>query len=198
MRTLLIPLVIFSILLEACPKSITAVKTQSYEPVEYFPMKKGYKWSYILTSIRENTSSLINTEVEEISLNDVRINSGGSVFHYIITEDGIMKKSAGYYILKKPLKRGTFWEFSTGGAEGKITVTETDQKISVRGREYSNCIITEETVKGQNIILRTYYAYGVGPVLIEQTALFQESAVLVLRAELMGYSFDPSIENPAE
>ncbi len=151
-----------------------------------------------MTSIQENTSLLIKTEVEEINGSEVKINSNGSIFYYIIKEDGIMKRSAGYYILKHPIQKGQYWEFKNSQLEGKINIADIIESIRVRERVYKNCIITEEIIKGQNVLLKTYYAYDVGPVLIEQYTIDGTNEILILKAELLGYSFDPTIIDQTE
>ncbi len=189
---------ILLLFLPACPKTVPVSKEPLGEIERFFPLKKGYAWSYLLISVQENQSSLIKTEVEETTGSEIKVNSNGSIFYYIIKDDGIMKKSAGYYILKLPLKKGSLWEFKTSAAEGRITITGHIDSLKIRDKEFRNCIITEEVIKGQNILLRTHYADGVGPVLIEQFAIYGENTVPVLRAELLGYSFDPSAGNQSE
>ncbi len=144
-----------------------------------------------MTSVLENTSSLIKTEVEEVSGNEYKINSNGSVFYYIRTDEGILKKSANYYILKKGLLKGRDWEFKSSGFTGKITVVDFISKMRVRDNIFKNCIVTEEIIYGQNLLLRTYYAEGVGPVLIEQYSVKDSKLELNMKAEILGYSFAP-------
>ncbi|MCX7942886.1 MAG: hypothetical protein N2746_00020 [Deltaproteobacteria bacterium] len=180
-----------------CHKSIPTINRQSDEIMRYFPIKKGYSWSYLLTSLQDNTTSVLKTTIEDINNNEVKINSNGSIFYYVIKDDGIMKKAANYYILKQPIKKGSYWEFKTDDIEGKITIADIIPSKEVRGKEYKNCLITEEIVKGQNLLLRTYYAEDVGPIIIEQYLLASQP-VPVLRAELLGYSFDESLRDQTE
>lgn len=186
------------LLMYACPKNIPSQTEVINEISRFFPLKKGYSWSYLLDSIQDNTTSLIKTEVEEVIGYEVKINSNGNIFYYIIDDNGIKKKSAGYYILKQPIKAGSQWEFKTSQFDGRIAIVDINQSIRVRDREFKNCIITEEIIKGQNILLRTYYAEDIGPVLIEQFSLMGEERIPLMRAELLGYSFDPSLNNQKE
>ncbi|MGB9599183.1 MAG: hypothetical protein ACP5QK_04220 [Myxococcota bacterium] len=186
-----ITIIFLCLLLFACPKSIPTVGNYKDDIERFYPLQKGYSWSYLLTSVLENTSSLIKTEVEEVSGNEYKINSNGSVFYYIRTDEGILKKSANYYILKKGLLKGRDWEFKSSGFTGKITVVDFISKMRVRDNIFKNCIVTEEIIYGQNLLLRTYYAEGVGPVLIEQYSVKDSKLELNMKAEILGYSFAP-------
>jgi len=180
---------IIIVILVGCPKSISTPGLSGYEAHRYFPLKKGYIWSYLLTNYKEKGTSVIKTEVEEIDGDKIKINSNGSIFYYIRTPEGILKKQAGYYILRKPFVKGAIWEFNHSGFNGKITIIETKPELVVRNITFKNCIVTEEIIEGQNLLLITYYAEGVGPVLIEQYSSSDNKRELILKAELLGYSF---------
>lgn len=184
-------LLVICLLIFACPKSIPQSEIYIDEIERFYPLKFGYSWSYLLTNVIENNSSLIKTEIEEVRGNEYKLNSNGSIFYYIKTEEGILKKTANYYILKKGLKKGMSWEFKQSEFKGKISVVDIIPEIKVRDNVFKNCLITEESIDGQNFLLRTYYAEGVGPVLIEQYSTTKSVPELILKAEIMGYSFAP-------
>lgn len=197
MRSLFI-FAIFMTLNISCIRNMQVERANEDELDRFFPMKEGYTWTYLLTSIGDNTTSLITTKIEGVNRGEIKINSNGSEFYYIRTGDGIMKKSSGYYILKSPIKAGLKWEFVSDKYKGSITITDVHLEIKVRDRIYKNCLVTEERILGQNYILKTYYAEGVGPVLIEQYLVDGGRKEPVLRAELLGYSFDESVRELTE
>jgi len=180
---LVILLVIFG-----CPKNISQPQKSSQDEIEnYYPLKMGYSWSYMLT--QGDSNQIIKTEVVQINGNEIKINTNNNIFYYIRTEEGIMKKLANYYILRKPIQKGISWEFKSSGFSGKVLIVDILSECKVRDSTYKNCLMTEETLQGQNILLKTYYAEGVGPVLIEEYTITTGRPQLTTRAELLGYSF---------
>ncbi len=173
----------------ACPKSIPEHKDISDEIEVYFPLKSGYAWHYLYTSLQDNTSSVIKTEVVGVENNEYKISSNNVIFYFIKDENGLKKKSAGYYILKKSIHKGEFWKYESGGFSGTITITEILPEIKVREKNFSNCIVVEEIINNQNALLKTYYASNVGPVLIEEYSTAGGKPLLISRTELLVYSF---------
>lgn len=175
--------------LSGCPKGIPSKRFSAEDPAGYFPLQVGYIWNYLYTSYQDNSSSVIKIEVLAKENNEYRISSNGVIFYYIKDKDGIMKKSARYYILKMPLGKGVSWQFESGGFSGRVTITEVLPQMKVRENIYRNCLVVEEAISGQGTLLRTYYAEGVGPVLIEEYSMIGGGSQPISKTELLGYSF---------
>jgi hypothetical protein len=192
MKRWIIPLLlIFAI---GCPKNIQQIPGSFRGDVDiYYPLKASYSWSYLLT--QDGSTQIIKTEVVQINGEEIKLSSNNNIFYYIRTEEGILKRQANYYILKKPIAKGVSWEFNTSGFYGRVQIVDILKECQVRDHTYKDCLVVEETLKGQNILLRTVYAAGVGPVLIEEYSIISDKPHLVTRAELLGYSFAPKEED---
>lgn len=175
--------------ISGCPKGIPNRRISADEPIRYFPLQVGYIWNYLYTSYQDNSTAVIKIEVLARENDEYRISSNGIIFYYIKDREGIMKKSARYYILKMPLAKGASWLFESGGFSGRVTITDVLPQMKVRENTYKNCLVVEETISNQDTLLRTYYAEGVGPVLIEEYSMISGGSQPISKTELLGYSF---------
>ncbi|HEX7598696.1 MAG TPA: hypothetical protein VF518_10815, partial [Polyangia bacterium] len=90
----------------------------------------------------------------------------------------------GDFILKTPIRAGATWPL----ASGKATVVSVGVEASVPAGKYPNCAVVEEIRSNPERVLRTTYAAGVGPVLLEYQVSNPETRKLevILAARLLG------------
>jgi hypothetical protein len=130
----------------------------------YYPLTAGWKWAYELE--KGGDRILATYAVKEAAGDTVILEAGEERLSYALRPDGVARKEGltiGDFILKSPIKQGTTWAV----AGGKATVTAVGRTVTVAAGTFPNCATIEEARTDPERVIRTTYAAGVGPVIVE-------------------------------
>jgi hypothetical protein len=168
----------------------TAQRTSARTPppeqaTDYFPLAPGWKWAY---EIEKGGQKILATyAVLQQFGNSVIVQSGEDRNGYTILPQGIARRESlnpGDFILKTPIRTGATWPL----AGGQASVISVGLDVTVPAGSFPNCAVVEETRSSPDRILRTTFAAGVGPVVLEYQVTNPETRKLevVLSARLLG------------
>jgi hypothetical protein len=155
------------------------------QATDYFPLTPGWKWAY---EIEKGGQKILATYAVLQQFGDsVIIQSGEERNGYTVLPQGIARRESlnpGDFILKTPIRAGATWPL----AGGQASVISVGKDVTVPAGTYPNCAVVEETRSSPDRILRTTYAAGVGPVVLEYQVTNPETRKLevVLSARLLG------------
>jgi hypothetical protein len=152
---------------------------------EYYPLTKGWRWAYDLE--KGGDRILATYAVTDVAGDTAILQAGEEKLLYAVLPEGVARKdglSLGDFILKTPIRAGAEWP--VGG--GKAKVTAVGRTITVPAGTFANCAVVEEIRTDPDRVLRTTYAAGVGPVLLEYQVHDVASGKfeMALRATLRG------------
>ncbi|NOZ85620.1 MAG: hypothetical protein GXP49_05050 [Deltaproteobacteria bacterium] len=164
---------------------------------EYYPLEKGWAWSYdvkVFSPDKGEQSVLSTTRVVEASENNRVLKVGRQTYTYILDNKGILKKEAGYHLLREPIVKGASWKIDVNGVKGEVTITDVHAELTTPAGTFTECVVTEEKVPELNSLVRTVFAPGVGIAKVEEFGLVQGKAVVLRTALLRAYT-NPQREN---
>ncbi len=154
-------------------------------PTDYFPLATGWKWAYELEKNGEKVLATYAVVANTGAAAEVQ--AGQERTRYAIRPEGISRLQAlgpNDFILKAPIRAGAQWNIQ-GGSARVVAVGET---VTVPAGTFPNCAVVEEMRTEPDRVLRTTYAAGVGPILLEYQV--SDGAThrfgVVLRAQLLG------------
>jgi hypothetical protein len=130
----------------------------------YYPLQAGWHWAYEVDKGGERILAMY--AVRDVVGDTAILETGDERLLYAITPEGIARKeglSIGDFILRTPMRSGATWAV-TGG---KATVTAVGKTVTVPAGTFTNCAIVEEVRSNPDRVLRTTFAAGVGPVVVE-------------------------------
>ncbi len=138
--------------------------TPSEDPSAYFPLMPGWKWAY---HVEKGGDSLLATyAVVERVAGDATVQGGDERLIYTVLPDGIARRegtSLGDYLLKRPVRAGTTWPL----AQGEAKVVAVGRTVTVPAGPFRSCATVEETRTDPARVVRTVYAAGAGPIMLE-------------------------------
>jgi hypothetical protein len=168
MRPLGTTAIVLAAALAGCSSTRTAERTQASPPPEeaqaYYPLEAGWRWAYDLEKGDERI--LATYTVSEVVGDTAIVTGGEERLLYAVLPEGVARKeglSVGDFILRSPIRNGAEWPV-TGG---KARVTAVGKTVTVPAGDFENCAVVEEVRTSPDRVLRTTYAAGVGPVLLE-------------------------------
>jgi len=152
---------------------------------EYFPLAPGWKWAYEID--KGGQKILATYAVLQWTGDSAIVQAGDERNGYALLAEGIARRegpSPGDFILKTPIRTGATWPL----AGGKATVVSVGGNVTVPAGTYANCAVVEETRGSPDRVLRTTYAAGVGPVVLEYQVSNPETRKfdVILAARLLG------------
>jgi len=162
----------------------------TYKMTDYYPMKKGYVWSYRINTFENNlegTSSVCTTRIIDEKNGEFTLSQGDKSFTYKIDASGYSKTKSGAYILKKPINKGSTWEIETNGMKGTAKILDNDADVTVLENKYEDCVVVEESYTGIARLISTYCP-NVGLVKLEEYAILNGREILGNKVELLGFS----------
>lgn len=158
----------------------------------YYPLEPGWRWAYDIERGEEHILAVYAVKARQATHAEVQ--AGDETIEYEIGAEGIARPrppteaskrvGAHDFLLHSPVRMGASWPIEGGTA----SVTAVGRQITVPAGTYANCVTVEETRQTPTRIVRTTYAPGVGPVLIESIAQVPSRAGFetTLRATLRG------------
>jgi hypothetical protein len=112
---------------------------------------------------------------------------GDQLLEYEVTPDGILRPnpSGGMadYVLKAPLSADATWPVNGGQAK----IVGWDETIETPAGKFEGCVTVQEVRDNPDRRTRTTYAAGVGPIIIEFSAM-DMSGLHSTKARLRGYT----------
>jgi len=156
----------------------------------YFPAVVDAQWVYRLVVSEDNSGAvvLLQTRVNEVSADRIALMSGSSPVLYMVADDGLIKAKSGNYFLKYPLTPGNRWPIVLGGAAGEAVIVANDRSVATDAGRFDNCLLVEERPAGEPVVLRTWYAPGVGVVRMQTVIVLDGKEYIHEQADLHSYS----------
>lgn len=158
---------------------VTADPAPPDQAAAFYPLAEGWKWAY---DIDQGGQRILATYAVVKVVGDVSIIAAGEDrIGYQSLPEGIAKKEGqgqGDLVLKNPVRVGTRWAVVGGEAR----VVQTAQVVVTEAGRFSGCALVEEVRTDPDRVVRTTFAPGIGPVLVEE--LVQDPATGQFRAAL--------------
>src|SRR5688572_1236792 len=134
---------------------------------QYYPLETGWRWAYDVEKGGERILAIY--AVIERQGDSAVLQAGEERISYLLLPDGIARRAKtkempqGDYLLRTPIRAGASWPIEGGTA----TVAAAGLTVTVPGGTYQGCAVVEESRSEPTRLVRTTYAPGAGPVLIE-------------------------------
>ena len=134
----------------------------------YYPLVPGWKWAYQVENekAKAGDSVLAIYAVLERIGDTAIVQAGEDRLSYAVLADGIARRdgmSVGDFLLRTPMRLGATWRLASGEAK-VVAVGRTE---TVPAGTFPACATVEESRTEPQRVVRTVYAAGVGPVLVE-------------------------------
>jgi hypothetical protein len=130
----------------------------------YFPLTPGWKWAY---TVEKGGDRMLATYAVLERLGDTAIvQAGEQRLGYAVLPAGIARReglNVGDFLLRTPVRLGARWPLAGGEAK----VSEFGRTVTVPGGTFPGCATVEESRTDPQRVVRTVYAAGVGPILLE-------------------------------
>ncbi len=155
------------------PKTFTAA--------DLYPLDLGWKWAYDLVKDGQNMLALYS--VLERSGDSAIVQAGEEQMSYAITPEGIAQKDGpvvGDFVVKNPVAVGTEWPV----AGGRARIAAVAQSVTVTAGRFDDCVLVEATRADPPRVVRTTFAPGTGPVIIDFQIRVGGEMTTVTRATL--------------
>jgi len=155
------------------PKTFTAA--------DLYPLEPGWKWAYDLVKDGQNMLALYS--VLDRTGDSATVQAGEEQMSYAITPEGIAQKDGpvvGDFVVKNPVALGTEWPV----AGGRARIAAVAQSVNVTAGRFDDCVLVEATRADPPRAVRTTFAPGTGPVIIELQIRVGGEMTTVTRATL--------------
>jgi len=136
----------------------------------YYPLVPGWKWAYQVENEKgrnQGGDSVLAVYAVLERIGDTAIvQAGEDRLSYAVLPAGIARRegmNVGDFLLKTPVRLGTTWRLASGEAK-VVAVGRTE---TVPGGTFPACATVEESRSEPQRVVRTVYAAGVGPILVE-------------------------------
>jgi hypothetical protein len=130
----------------------------------YYPLAPGWKWAYTIE--RGGDRMLATYAVLERIAETAIVKAGDERLTYVVMPEGVARReglNVGDYLLKNPVRAGTSWPLGGGEAH----VVSVGRSVTVPAGTFPACATVEESRANPQRVVRTVYAAGVGPVMLE-------------------------------
>jgi len=148
---------------------------------DLYPLEQGWKWAYDLVKDGQNMLALYS--VLERSGDTATVQAGEEQMSYAITPEGIAQKDGpivGDFVVKNPVALGTEWPV----AGGRARISAVAQSVNVTAGRFDDCVLVEATRADPPRSVKTTFAPGTGPVIIELQIRVAGEMTTVTRATL--------------
>ncbi|MDX2019826.1 MAG: hypothetical protein SF187_06260 [Deltaproteobacteria bacterium] len=174
--------------LSACaagPQPVASTKAAApTAPSAYYPLEPGWKWAY---DVDQDGEAILATFAVTLREGARALVAGGDqLLEYEVKPDGILRpdpRGAADYVLKAPLSAKAAWPVKGGQA----TVVGWNETIDTPAGKFEGCVTVQEVRDNPDRRTRTSYAPGVGPVVIEFSAM-DMGGLHATKARLRGYT----------
>jgi hypothetical protein len=185
----LLPLLLCALAL-GCATTPTAPSSAPAAPppedaAAYYPLAPGWKWAYTIE--RGGDRMLATYAVLERIAETAIVKAGEERLTYVVMPDGVARReglNVGDYLLKTPVRAGASWPLAGGEAH----VVAVGRTVTVPAGTFPSCATVEESRSSPQRVVRTVYAAGVGPVMLEVQVHDPATGQFVTetRAQLLG------------
>ena len=154
---------------------------RTFVAADLYPLDLGWKWAYDLE--KDGQKILATYAVLERSVDTAMVQGGEDNMTYAISAEGIAQKDGpvvGDFILKNPIQAGAEWAV----AGGRARIAGVAQSVTVTAGTFDNCVVVEVHRADPVRAVRTTFAPGVGPVIIELQIQAGGALTTVTRATL--------------
>jgi hypothetical protein len=148
---------------------------------DLYPLDLGWKWAYDLE--KDGQTMLAMYAVLERSPDTAVVQGGEERLTYAISPEGIAQKDGpivGDFVVKNPIRVGGEWPV----AGGRARIAAVGQTVTVTAGKFDDCVTVETTRADPVRSVRTTFAPGVGPVMIELRIAVGGELTTVTRATL--------------
>lgn len=148
---------------------------------DLYPLDLGWKWAYDLE--KDGQTMLAMYAVLERSPDTAVVQAGEERLTYAISAEGIAQKDGsriGDFVVKNPIRAGADWPV----AGGRARIAALGQSVTVTAGKFDDCVIVETTRADPARAVRTTFAPGIGPVVIELQIAVGGELTTVTRATL--------------
>jgi hypothetical protein len=154
---------------------VSAIACAQDSPAQYYPLSGGNSWKY---AVRRAGSKKIThvewrvTKVDHLSTGNVYqvwprpMQSDDDAMELRLSKNGIEEVSTNITVLKWPVSVGTEWAAPDGTAQ-TFRIRSIKAPCKAGARQYSDCLVVEDSDQKMNLRTVTSYARGVGPVKYE-------------------------------
>jgi hypothetical protein len=149
--------------------------------VELYPLEPGWKWAYDV--VKDGQTMLALYTVLDRTGESANVQAGDEQLGYAVSPEGIAQKEGpvvGDFIVKNPIATGTEWPV----AGGRARITAVGQSVTVTAGRFDDCVVVEATRSDPTRVVRTTFAPGTGPVIIEMQIAVGGEMTTVTRATL--------------
>jgi hypothetical protein len=148
---------------------------------DLYPLDLGWKWAYDLE--KDGQTMLAMYAVLERSPDTAVVQAGEDRLTYAISPEGIAQKDGpmiGDFVVRNPIRAGTEWPV----AGGRARIAALGQSVTVTAGKFDDCVVVETTRADPVRSVRTTFAPGIGPVVIELQIAVGGQLTTVTRATL--------------
>jgi hypothetical protein len=148
---------------------------------DLYPLDQGWKWAYDVE--KDGQSMLAMYAVLERSTDTATVQAGDDRLMYAINADGIAQKEGpvvGDFVVKNPIRAGAEWPVQGGHAR----IAAVAQSVTVTAGKFDDCVVVETSRADPTRQVRTTFAPGIGPVVIEMKIQVGGELTTVTRATL--------------
>ena len=148
---------------------------------DLYPLDPGWKWAYDL--VKDGQTMLALYSVIDRTGDTATVQGGEDQMSYVVGPEGIAQKDGpvvGDFIVKNPIASGTEWAV----AGGRARIVAVGQSVTVTAGRFDDCVLVEATRSNPVRAVRTTFAPGVGPVIIELQIQVGGELTMVTRATL--------------
>jgi hypothetical protein len=158
-----------------------AAAPRTFVAADLYPLDVGWKWAYDLE--KDGQKILATYAVLERSADTAMVQGGEDNMMYAISAEGVAQKDGpvvGDFIIKNPIQAGAEWAV----AGGRARIAAVGQAVTVTAGTFANCVVVEVRRTDPVRAVRTTFAPGVGPVIIELQIQVGGDLTTVTRATL--------------
>ena len=141
-----------------------ATPRASLAAADLYPLDLGWKWAYDLE--KDGQTMLAMYAVLDRSPDTAVVQAGEDRLTYAISAEGIAQKDGrvvGDFVVKNPIRAGAEWPV----AGGRARIAAVGQTVTVTAGRFDDCVMVETTRADPARSVRTTFAPGIGPVMIE-------------------------------
>jgi hypothetical protein len=158
-----------------------AIPRAALAAADLYPLDLGWKWAYDLE--KDGQTMLAMYAVLERSPDTAVVQAGEDRLMYAISAEGIAQKDGprvGDFVVKNPIRAGAEWPV----AGGRSRIAALGQSVTVTAGKFEDCVVVETTRADPVRSVRTTFAPGIGPVVIELRIAVGGELTTVTRATL--------------
>ena len=148
---------------------------------DLYPLDVGWKWAYDVQ--KDGQSMLALYAVLERTAGAALVQAGEENLTYAVSAEGVAQKDGpvvGDFVIKNPIQVGAEWPV----VGGRARIAAVAQSVTVTAGKFDDCVVVEARRTDPARVVRTTFAPGTGPVIIELQIQVAGELTTVTRATL--------------